>query len=512
MLSILRIEIGRWLTGKPCALLSAEIEANPMTLQLNRYPILPLPDHSLVDELQIDKTKGDSLLVNERCGVIVRTQAISHHPSIPKQVQTVQAHVGMIKWHYPDWPASTISSGSVFNDQTAAYQAAIGEAIERYCGNYMYDLAPIQASYHDLKAQGEYALDPEQVILYSPKMYQTPGCPFVPFTRDLPVRWIKGWSLTQDRPAWLPLSLVYIYTHLENTKRFPNEPVISATFYPGVAAGASLDYALVSAIEEVIERDMMMIWWLNRHPLPAVQLPPKLKSLWTGQPHEMGQRAWLIYLQNEFEIPVMAGVLENTQEQLLTIGFACRPDPIQAGLKAWTEALNLQEISRDLDNPHGALYRVSDVGIAHDIFKPWRADRQYMDDYRSDYRDVFHLLNQSQFFLDPRAIAQVRPWVDVPATLALTDVPCLPDRSLATYRAKIEGKGYEIFYADLTTPDIAHTGLRVVRALIPGLVPNFPAAFPPLGGGRVQNVPIQLEWRDTPLSESALNYGPMPYA
>ena len=65
---------------------------------------------------------------------------------------------------------------------------------------------------------------------------------------------------------------------------------------------------------------------------------------------------------------------------------------------------------------------------------------------------------------------------------------------------------------DLTTPDIMHTGLKAARVIIPGLVPNFPAAFPPLGGGRVQNIPVQLGWRDKPLPADELNYMPMPYA
>ena len=512
MLTIFLTEIKRWLTKETCHLLSTEVEANPLTLQLTHYPILPLPDHPLTSDLQISATKNAHLLLNDRCGVIVRTTQIFHHPSIPKDVRTIQAHGGMMRWHYPDWPASSIASGSTFGDETAAFYAAVGEIIERYCGNYMYDLQPIQASYNDLMARGEHAIDPQTLILYSQQMYQQPGCPFVPFSRDLPVRWVKGWSLTHNRAAWLPFSLVYIYTNLENTERFPNEPAISYTNYPGVAAGATIEQALVSAIEEVVERDSMMIWWLNRHPLPAIQLPPAMQALWQGQPTDMGQRAWLIYLQNEFDLPVIAGVLENSHEQLLSIGFACRHDPIQAALKAWTEAINLQEISRDLNDPNGALYSVVQEGLAHDIFKPWREDRMYVDDYQDNYQDVIHLLNQSQFFLDPRAIEQVRPWLDVPATRRFADIPNLPQRSLINYQKHIESCGYEIFYIDLTTPDIRHTGLKAVRVIIPGLVPNFPAAFPPLGGGRVQNIPVQLGWRANPLPADELNYMPMPYA
>ena len=261
-----------------------------------------------------------------------------------------------------------------------------------------------------------------------------------------------------------------------------------------------------------------MVWWLNHQPLPAVALPPELQALWQGQPADLGQRAWAIYLPNEFELPVIAGFVENAKEGFLNVGFACRPDPTQAILKAWTEALTLQEGSRDIDDPQGLTRQSIEWGwLSASSLKPWRADRAYLDDYRPDFRDVTHLMGQQQIFLDPRAIEQVRPWVNVPETLSITDLPSLSlptdnQGKLAAYQERLESKGYEVFYADLTTPDIHHTGLSVVRVVVPGLTPNFPAAYPPTGAGRVQNLPVRLGWRDTPLAEEALNYMPMPHA
>src|SRR5574340_595049 len=81
-----------------------------------------------------------------------------------------------------------------------------------------------------------------------------------------------------------------------------------------------------------------------------------------------------------------------------------------------------------------------------------------------------------------------------------------------TYEKVLEDQGYEIFYADITTPDVAVAGIHVVRALVPGLVPNFPAAFPFLGQGRVQQAAVTLGWRTAPFTEAELNYFPMPHA
>ena len=509
MLSTFFIEIERWLANAPNNILSTEIAADPRTFTLTNYPLLPLPEHTLAGDLQTSANKDVDILFNERAGIIVRAVDVQHHPSIPQSLKTVQLSLARMMMHDDNWHNDSLSGGSAFGDATAARYAAIGEAAERYCGNYFSGGNPIKASYDELIERGDYALDPEQLVLFSQTIYNTQGCPFTPFSRDLPVYWVKGHSLTKNRPAWLPMMLVYVNW---NVSGFNDIPMISSAYYPGLAAGANLEHALISGIQELIERDSMMIWWLNRHPLSAVQLTPKLQALWSGTPHAMGQRAWAIYLPNEFNIPVMAGVVANSQEQLINIGFACRSNPIQATLKAWTEALTLQEGSRDLLDPNGLTRQGIAWNLVPDVLKPWRQDRAYRHDFRPDFRDITDLLLQQQFFLDPEAIEQIRPWVEVPANLTFDDVPHLPEHTLSTYQGRVEAKGYEIFYIDLTTSDIACAGLKVVRVLIPGLVPNLPAAFPPTGKGRIQNMPVQLGWRTTPLAESDLNYMPMPYA
>lgn len=331
----------------------------------------------------------------------------------------------------------------------------------------------------------------------------------VPFHRDLEVLWVEGQNLTKKCNIWLPISLVYVNWHTGH----PGEPITNYYWFPGISAGVNLEHALVSGLEEIIERDITMIWWMNRHPFPAMEMLPELERIWEGRPHAMGQRAWLINLENEFDIPVMAGVLENVREKYFNIGFGCRPNPIDAARKAWTEALTLQEGSRDMDDPNGLLRTSVEKWDLIDVpYKDWRQDRQYLDDYRADFRDVSDLLQQQQVNLDPRCLEQARPWVDTPRTRTFASIPGLPDRSLKTIQSRIQSRGYEILYKDITTPDIDHVGLKAARVLIPGLVPNTSAAFPPLGLGRVQQAPVAMGWRENALSKEELNYWPLPHA
>jgi ribosomal protein S12 methylthiotransferase accessory factor len=119
---------------------------------------------------------------------------------------------------------------------------------------------------------------------------------------------------------------------------------------------------------------------------------------------------------------------------------------------------------------------------------------------------------QVQVHLDPRALERVRPWADTPESRSFGDLERLPDASLASFRRAVEARGYEIFYADTTTPDVARTGMRVVRVLIPGLVPNFAAAFPFQGRGALRRAAVELGWRREALGEDAINVFPMAHA
>ncbi len=508
MLSVLFTELERWRETRICQLLSAEIEADPVALMLRRYPVLPLPDRQLQGFPDCRSTGAD-VLVNARSGIIIRTVEVEHVDFVPNSLRTVQTHVAYMGWHNPNWQNDTICGGSTFGNRAHARQAAIGEAVERYCGSTMGTAQPIRATYNQLLANGEYALDPEQLVLFSDRVYQRPNCSLKPFSRDTVTYWVRGYSLTREQAAWLPVSLVYFNW---DRRRFRDLPLTNWLNYAGIAAGQTQEHALVSAIEELIERDTTMVWWYNRPSLPALHLPAELQQLWHRCLQQHGQRAWAIHLPNEFNIPVIAGVVDHTREQLLTIGFACRPDPAEATCKSWSEALILEESAYDLTLQNGRADQSVRAGWLPDVYKPWRADRMYLDDCRADFSDVRHLMTQLQIALDPSLIQQIRPWVDLPARYHLIDIPTLPDRSLATYRQRLEARGYELFFTDITLPDIALTGLCVVRVIIPGLVPNTPAAFPPLGRERIQQTAVQLGWRHTPLQEDELNYLPMPHA
>lgn len=469
------------------------------------HPVLPMPGPGRYHRPRTPEALQDPLT-----GLVTRVRSIRHHPSVPAALETVQADVCTMR-RVSRWANSTSCQGSAFGDPAAARAAALGEAAERYCGN-MLDTLPVEhGSWRELSRRpiGR-VLHPDELVLYSDAQHATPGFPFVRLTSDLPVHWVPGRSLSHDEPVWVPASLVYVNWF---TAGFAAAPVTNFCPFAGIAAGPTWEYAVMSALEEVVERHATMVWWLNGGPLPAVEAGPELDALWADVRDRHGQRPWLLALDNEFGIPVAAGVLRNEVDELLTVGFSARADLRSAALKAWTEALTLQEGARDLlarDGRHWAAMRRG--ALNGRSFKPWRADRRYLDDFHPAMRDCDDLMVQQQVHLDPRAQARVRHLVEPPVRRSLADVPALPERSLAQYLARVHGQGLEVIVVDITSADVAATGMRVVRVVVPGTVGNAPAAFPFLGRGRVQDLAVELGWRPAPAREEELTLLPLPHA
>lgn len=504
--------VGGWGTDIHAILGDPRLVAGDLAIELGpcrravAHPVLPLPAPGALPARHHPITD----LVDPHTGIVRRTRRITHHPAVPVNLATVQADVCTIR-RVSRWANNTSCQGSVFDDPENARRAAIGEAIERYCGNLL-DTLPVETgSYRTVRRHipGR-VLDPDDVVLYSDRQYDAPGFPFVRLTHDLDIGWVPGHSLTRDEPVWVPASLVYVNWF---TAGQAGAPVTNFCPFAGIAAGTDLEHATTSALEEVVERHATMLWWLNRQPLDGYAPTPELASLWSD-PDPVWPRQWsVIGLDNEYHIPVAAGVLVNPKEQLLNIGFSARPTMEQAAAKAWTEALTLAEGSRDLVPRNGRHWQAMARGELNGrSFKPWRADRRYLDDFRPDFHDCDDLMVQQQVHLDPRAQQLVAELWDRPQSRDLSTAPRVADRSVSAYRERIEAFGQEVIVVDITSPDVASTGMRVVRVIVPGTIGNAPAAFPFLGKGVVQQRAVDLGWRATPLAEDELNVVPLPHA
>ncbi|GAA0957135.1 YcaO-like family protein [Actinocorallia libanotica] len=458
-------------------------------------------------------------LIDARTGVIAHFIEADPEPWWPPGLSVCATHVGDLASLLP-WPADRVSTGTAFGDPARARMSAIGEAVERYCGNFVPDTL-IRASHRELTGAGHRAVDPAELALYSPAQYAEPGCPFTPFTPDLPVLWTTGATLPSEEPVHVPASLVYINYHQPPRTA---EPVTNFVMLAGIAAGPDDRAARTAALEEVVERDATVVWWANRLPARPVDVAhPRLAPYLAPAPGAgpgwataTGVRSPIRYrvvaLPTVFDVAVLGVLLDDPGHRVSVLGVAARPDPADAVLKALAEAVTLRRYALGLLDPDGDIWVSAREGtIPIEFFHAHRADRRYTDSYRPDFRDVVDLSCHSQIWLDPRLRPHLAPITGSDRVIGLDELPRIEGDPYEAYLERLARAGLTAHAVDVTTSDIAALGLRATRVVVPGAYSNAPAAFPFLGGDRLRTDPVRLGLRTAPTRDDEFNLVPLPH-
>ncbi|MGL4177312.1 MAG: YcaO-like family protein [Dermatophilaceae bacterium] len=474
-----------------------------------RHPVLPLP--AVVGDLPPVRLPH-SALVDSRYGVVTSVRREPDTAGVPAAFVDFTADLARTT-AFASWTADAITGGASLGDPDRARAAAIGEAVERYCGNAVPEQMRA-ASAAELAHRGEAAVDPLHLALYSPRQYATGGFPFVPFTHDLVTSWVPGRELAardrgHDAPvAWVPAALTYL-----NVNRSLASPPITCQAFAGIAAGTTVADAERAALEEVIERDAVTIWWtsgaeaapldMSGHPLLADVLADRgaadLRVTFLDIPCAVG-------------VPVVGAFVTDTRHDVVGFGSACRPTRSAAAAKALTEALVIVTTGRALADPDGDFWTgVCEGRITDHPYRAFRADRRYRMEFRADLRDLTVLDVAVQLHLDPAMGEELRRLRE-PAGTAGPDPEPVPSDPRQWYLDALVGSGLRAYAVDLTTTDVALTGWHAVRVVVPGLLQNAPAAFPTLGATRLYTEPPARGWVADPLTEDDLVLSPLPFA
>lgn len=451
-----------------------------------------------------------SRVIDPRTGLITQLEQYANPPEWPHRFAMTVGHVADTNAD-GTWPSDRMSTGMGFGDPGAIADAAIGEALERYCGNFVPEGLPL-ASHRELGRRGVAAIDPSALRLFSPEQYVADGFWFEPLTHDLPVRWVQGRTLTANpahsRTMLAPASLVLANFH---ATRYAGEPRTNPVLFAGLAAGASRRDAELAAMAEIIERDAVELWWRAGAPAIGVE-PALLGDFWRNQRSTTDQFEYTVLaVPHRWGVPVIAVVLFDPEYQLLTVGTACRPTVAAAAAKAAAEALSLRSYSKGLLDPEGGAWQAVRLGLfADDRLKPFRADRRYRDSYASDFSDLTDLCCNSQYYLDERARAAVEHLRHPEGLWGADRLPDLVGDPHLHHRTRLAELGQPPVSVDLTTPDVASIGVSVVRVVAPGTYSNAVAAHPLRGGDRWRTEPIELGLVDAPLPHD-LPIRPLPH-
>jgi ribosomal protein S12 methylthiotransferase accessory factor len=423
------------------------------------------------------------LLCDERTGIVRRLVARPVPPWFPPSFRLIHAWL-CDTTRFGVWPADATGAGYAFADPRRTLAAALGEAAERYCGNLV-PAGMITASYQDLAAVGVEALDPDDVALYSPAQYATPGFPLVPMSRDLEQQWAAGRDLRTGTSVLVPATLVWVSWNAPAAAHSAprTNPVIQA----GLAAGPDRASAEWGALLEVVERDAMTMSWYGGRGLREAVPPRWLRDFCQGPRGAL--RVRFLAFDDEFGVPVVGALVTDEHTGYLTLGMGVHPDPVDAAVKAYGEALQLQLFVADYDDPDGPYAQVAASPTSP--LRPWRADRAYRRSYRDDLSDVVDYGCHLQLYLDPTMREQFRRILPetIVGTIDLTDLGSAPvrapDSTAADLVDRLAASGHRTVAVDVTTTDVRRTGLHVTRVVVPGLYSNTAVGLPFLGGRRL---------------------------
>lgn len=383
-------------------------------------------------------------LVDPRVGVIHAVEETQRMPGEP-QFHMVGARLARADRLYAICGFSPIAGGTSL-DRTEAQVRACGEAVERYCG-FLYSPDPeLYLSHAELPGRG---IAPDDWPKCTAAEYAMPGNPLTPPDHRRRYQWVRGWSVLHQQPVFVPALQAYI----SYMPAAPQEMVM----FPhstGLAAGDSLATATLSGLCEVLERDAFMLTWCKQLPAPALSVAPG------GWP-EVAERQWRVtrcglQLQLHALLPdqppakILALILDRPGGTApVSCGLGVATEPRRAVAKAIDEAVQSRRAQ-----VVGSLNGQMSVPESPEAV---RSLEEHVAFYRKPER-----LAAFQF------LSQARP-------LPADQLPALggesPAAALDVLVRQLGEQGYEVIRVDITTPDIAEAGFRVVRVIVPGLVP-----------------------------------------
>jgi thiazole/oxazole-forming peptide maturase SagD family component len=189
-----------------------------------------------------------------------------------------------------------------------AFLSGCFELFERICSEYYGNVDMVRAPYKEVQ---DIALDVKSQIgtIYFDRGIER-------FNEDIPIDWVWGYSLIQERPLLVPASMVYI-----------TKSKFCGHFHPstsgGHAAGTSIEDAILQGLMETIEHDAWMIWQANGITTPQVRnesIEDDIVLDMIERIEEVGFRVIIRYLPTDIGIPVFRTWIVNENNYVAYAG------------------------------------------------------------------------------------------------------------------------------------------------------------------------------------------------
>jgi ribosomal protein S12 methylthiotransferase accessory factor len=420
-------------------------------------------------------------IVSSRTGILRRASAVVSYTGDPKcyAFGIVPCDTSQFSSH----AVNTNKSGGAGMNPESALAATLGEAIERYCMLFYNKRDMVLDRASNLSGV---AVEPALMSLYTREQVARRKSRTKYFDEDALVRWVWGYSLTKQCWRLVPASQVYLGYRFDE-----DEAAIAANASSGLAAGNTLEEAILTGLHEVIERDAFTISWLQRHLRARILVDePALAELMREHYYADRSSVRISIFDVTLDLPIFCAfvIMERPTESgpAMLVGSAARLNPQDAIKKSLLEAG--QEISY--------------VRYLRQEMADWHP----ADDFSNvtTFDEHFMLYNKRPELIDG-AFAFCRENVEQSRASRLRNQSTSRPLGDVTRMVELLGeKGHEVIVVDITTPDIRDIDLHVVRVIVPGLVPlHGDHRFPFFGVPRLQTI--------TGLTPAELNPFPHPF-
>jgi ribosomal protein S12 methylthiotransferase accessory factor len=348
--------------------------------------------------------------------------------------------------------------GGIGQTMDAARNAAIGEAIERYCLSVV-----SQEEFTDGPYTGGRQIDPERFNNLPQNLDD-----------EATYHWVNAVDLQSDYRVELPGHIVYCPFYDQN--KYIRSPITT-----GAAAHTSYRKAVKAGILEVIEREAFIINYL--HEIPGCQIPESVirnssASNIVSAFEESRFRVNLVYLSLDLPVHAVLCVLWDHQLEFAAFGLSAGFDFEETMIDATSEAYHVYPWQRTVDPE---LHSPEDIVDLQTRAEYWRAKGQ-------DWDGIAHWMEtDSEQFQKVEAVS-----------------------TLSELLSSLEQKGLSVYVKDITTKDVAPYGFKAVRVVIPECHPLYlNERFRYTAGERLSKAPENAGLK-TAESES-LNTIPQPF-
>lgn len=387
---------------------------------------------------------------------------------------------------------STISGGADLNEEKALMKA-VGEGLERFCLSVYREKKLLLSSYNKIVKKALNPLSFAGISSVQRKLNQK-----LKIEEESIFRWVKGFSLSNNKEIFIPAQLVYIgYRH------HPKEPIIQQQLSTGAAAAESFEEALYRGICEAVERDAFIITYLNKLSPPLIEpeiVEDENFQHFLAMFRRYNLELYLIDMTTDIAIPsVMAMIIDRTE-----VG--------QAVHVATKTSLDMKEAIR------GVIFeairgRISFRGISFSD----RSSAERRKILKSDHSQIKTFVDRCLFWSPAEMINEIKflfqgSKKEIDESIFNKHKNLASGEKLKTVKEILQKVGIDIYWSDVTMPQIKKEGIHVVKAVSPQLQPLYlEEELKCLGGERLYNVPVKLGYRNKPFSREELNLIPHPF-